>query len=401
MTKKNELNKLKRGTGNFNLVGKARIGDYTFKIDQESSREDSDWIYNQMNLGVDCGNQYGVIYCDLMGGYGTDRVNNIKVHGKKTNENDVEIDDFENRFDVNWDDRFEEEVLESIGDMAFITVGLEKNEKDKIVYKKFLSAYDAVEYINEILEEDMVINIKGNLKWSVYNDETQVKKEVTSIVLSKTTEDKFKAVFTQTIFLSKDAIGKFDKDNLTIPIESRIVDYFKTYNDVEVKTLLPMYKTFDLKIDINNKDKANKIIEMFNVKKSKTITQMVVEGYFSKGDMVEIGVSKEDIPADIQELIDCGLMEESDVLEKIAFANNGGNKKEKMYIKSPKLKFSGESEKKIPSVDKIVEAYKEDDFDISLILESLGKKDALEEALENEEDNDNAGTKNWLDGLDD
>lgn len=397
MAKKNEITKLKRGVGNFNLIGKAKIREYTFRLDQESSRADSDWIYNQLNLGVDCGTQYGVIYCDLMGGYGTDRENKILVHGKKENENKVMIDDFENRFEVNWDDRFEEEILESVGDMAFITVGLEKGEKDKVIYKKFLSAYDAVEYINEVLEEDMVLNVRGNLKWSVYNDEPQIRKEITSIVLSKATEDKFKATFNQTIFLSKDAIGKIDKDNLTIPIECRVVDYFKTYNDIEVKTLLPIYKTFDLKIDISNKDKANKIIEMFNVKKSKTITQMVVEGYFSKGDMVEIEISKDDFPDDIQELIDCGLMEEKDVLEKIAFANNGGNRKEKMYIKSPKIKFTGD-DKKTPSLDKVVEAYREDDFDISLILESLNIKDVLDEALENDEEDLDA--KDWLAGLD-
>ena len=398
MAKKNEITKLKRGVANFNLIGKAKIGEYTFNLDQESSRADSDWIYNQLNLGVDCGNQYGIIYCDMMGGYGTDRENKILVHGKKTNENNILVDDFDNRFEVNWDDRFEEEILESVGDMAFITVGLEKSDKDKVVYKKFLSQYDAIEYINEVLEEDMVVNVKGNLKWSLYNDEPQIKKEITSIVLSKATEDKFKAAFTQTIFLAKNAIGKVDKETLTIPIECRVVDYFKNYNDVEVKTLLPIYKTFDLKIDISNKDKANKIIEMFNVKKAKTITQMVVDGYFSKGDMLEVEVSKDDIPDDIQELIDCGLMDEQEVLEKIAFANNGGNKKEKMYIKSPKLKFTGD-DKKIPSIDKVVEAYKEDDFDISLILESLNIQDAFDQALENEEEEE-PDTNNWLEGLD-
>ena len=37
----------------FNVVGKAKVGDFTYKIDEHSER--SKWVYNALNLGIDCG----------------------------------------------------------------------------------------------------------------------------------------------------------------------------------------------------------------------------------------------------------------------------------------------------------------------------------------------------------
>ena len=100
MAKKNEKKPLekKKWVAQFNLVGKAKINDYTYKIDEKS--EKSDWIYNTLNLGVDCGEKFGNVYAEMMGGYGSDRDNVCFVHGK----NDDKKDDWDNRFTVDWDD---------------------------------------------------------------------------------------------------------------------------------------------------------------------------------------------------------------------------------------------------------------------------------------------------------
>ena len=167
-------------TANFNLIGTPKISeDYTFKTNERSDK--SKWIYNSMNLGVDCGEKHGVVYAELMGGYSEENENRIFAHGKK----DDDSDDFDKQIVVDWDDRFDEDILEEIGELSFITVGLEKTSEGKTFYKKFLSAYDAIAYIKEHLSEDMVLNIKGNLKYSSYNDTVQVRKNITSIVLSK------------------------------------------------------------------------------------------------------------------------------------------------------------------------------------------------------------------------
>ena len=64
---------------NFTLIGKAKINDYTFKIDEKA--EKSDWIYNSMNLGVDCGEKHGTVYAEMLGGYADERENVIYAHG--------------------------------------------------------------------------------------------------------------------------------------------------------------------------------------------------------------------------------------------------------------------------------------------------------------------------------
>ena len=176
---------------NFNLIGEAVIKnpEYTYKINERS--EKSAWIYNSLNLGVDCGEKCGIVYAELMGGYSDERQNVIYAHGKK----DDGSDDFSNRIEVAWEDRFNEEVLAEIGEMCFITVGLEKTNKGKTYYKKFLSAYDAIKYVEENLEDGMVVNVRGNLKYSTYQDNTQVRKEITSIVLSSAERDKYAACY--------------------------------------------------------------------------------------------------------------------------------------------------------------------------------------------------------------
>ena len=134
---------------NFTLIGTPKISeDYTFKIDERS--EKSNWVYNSMNIGIWCGEEFGTVYAELMGGYSTDNKNQIYAHGKKEDD----TDDFEKQIIVDWEDRFNESVLEEIGSLSFITVGLEKTNKGQTYYKNFLSAYDAIAYVKEHLTED-------------------------------------------------------------------------------------------------------------------------------------------------------------------------------------------------------------------------------------------------------
>ena len=116
----------------------------------------------------------------MLGGYSEENENVIYAHGK----NDDGSDNFDEKIIVAWEDRFNESVLESIGDLSFITVGLEKTDKGNIFYKNFLSMYDAIDYVKKHLTSDMVVNVLGNLKYSTYNDVTQVRKNITYIGLS-------------------------------------------------------------------------------------------------------------------------------------------------------------------------------------------------------------------------
>ena len=110
---------------NFNLIGKPIINDFTFKLNEKS--EKSNWVYNALNLGVDCGEAHGTVYAELMSGYSEENENRIYAHGKK----DDGSDDFEKQIIVDWEDRFNEDVLEEI----FGEVQDEFDEEEKYVKK--------------------------------------------------------------------------------------------------------------------------------------------------------------------------------------------------------------------------------------------------------------------------
>ncbi|XZH99881.1 hypothetical protein ACSXEK_15730 (plasmid) [Clostridium perfringens] len=190
MAKRNEITALKKGRSEFNLVGKAKVGDFTFKMDCQSAN--SDWIYNALNLGIECG-QNGTIYAEAMGGYGSERENRVYAHGKKTDENGRETDDFTNKITIDWEDRQDEEILKEVGDLAFFVAGLERDTEGKIVKRRFLSEYDFIQYIEENLQDGMAVNVKGGISYSVYNDNLQMKRKIKSIFLSQVEEKKARA----------------------------------------------------------------------------------------------------------------------------------------------------------------------------------------------------------------
>jgi hypothetical protein len=157
---KKEKAELKKGQATFTVVGNAKINDYTFKMD--SSSQNSDWVYNQIKLGVDTIKD-GIVFSEAMGGYGSGRENVVYVHGKKTNDSGKEVDDYSAQWKIDWDDRLNEEMYEEVGENCFFTVGLEKDAKGKTYYKKFLTQYDMIEYIKEHLEDGVTVRVQGKI----------------------------------------------------------------------------------------------------------------------------------------------------------------------------------------------------------------------------------------------
>ena len=369
---------------NFTLIGTPKISeDYTYKIDQHS--EKSNWVYNSMNLGIDCGERHGVIYAEMMGGYGEDRENRIYAHGKK----DDGSDDFEKQIIVDWEDRFDSDVLESIGDLSFITVGLEKTDKGYTYPKKFLSEYDAIAYVKEHLTEDMVVNVRGNLKYSSYNDNVQVRKNITSIVLSKVDDSsKYKATFTQSVLLDRDSasLKNIDKDKGVMYVNTRVLDYVKEVNGVEVKGQFPYNKQFEFELNLENEKQCNAIHEkLFKVKKD--VTQVTFEGEFIEGGAV-VTATLEDLPDDIKDLVLAGVYTEEEACAKCT-AN--GSKERRMVLKKPLIKLVGDD--KVPVVQKFEERYTEED----LILDYVYAKNAEEVPFN--EDAELDSSMDWINQL--
>lgn len=372
---------------NFTLVGKPIINDYTFKIDEKS--EKSNWIYNALNLGVDCGEKYGTVYAEMMGGYSEENENRIYAHGK----NDDGSDDFESQVVVAWEDRFNDEVLEDIGDLSFITIGLEKTNADKTHYKKFLSAYDAISYIKEHLTSDMVINVRGNLKYSSYNDTVQVRKNITSIALSKADDtSKYKATFTQSILIDKDSASfkNIDKDKGVMYVDARVLDYAKEFNGIEVKGQIPYKKTFEFAMNFENEKQCKTIYEKL-LKVKKGITQTTFEGDFIEGGAV-VTATLDDLPDEIKDLVLAGVYSEEEACAKCT-AN--GSRERRMILKKPMIKLVGDD--KIPVVQRFEGRYDEED----LILDCLNKTKANEPYTDDDEapfDTDD-NSMDWLNSL--
>ena len=387
MAEKKTITK-KDWVSNFTLIGKPKISDeYTFKIDEKS--EKSSWIYNSMNIGIDCGEKHGVVYAEMMGGYSEENENKIYAHGKK----DDGSDDFDKQIIVNWDDRFNDDVLEEIGDLSFITIGLEKTDKDKTFYKKFLSAYDAIAYVKEHLTEDMVVNVRGSLKYSSYNDNVQVRKNITSIALSKADDtSKYKATFTQSVLIDKDSasLKNIDKDKGVMFVDTKVLDYVKEVNGIEVKGQYPYSKQFEFEMNFENEKQCKTICEkLFKVKKG--VTQITFEGEFVEGGAV-VTATWDDIPDDIKDLVEMGMYSKEEALAKCT-AN--GSRERRMVLKKPMIKLVGDD--KTPVIQKFDERYNEED----LVLDYLFDKKSDDKPpfdTDDETDSDD-NSMDWLSKL--
>lgn len=375
---------------NFTLIGEAKVNDYTFKIDEHSNK--SSWIYNSMNLGIDCGEKFGTVFADLIGGYSEDRENIIYVHGKDENGND----DFGQTFTVDWEDRLNDEVLESVGDLCFITVGLEKTTTGKTYYKNFLSAYDAIAYAQEHLEDGMVVNVRGRLQYSIYNDNVQVRKTIQSIVLSNVDDSsKYVARFTQSVLLDKDSasLKDVDKDKGVMYVNARVLDYLKELNGVEIRGQYPYNVTFEFPMDLTKPDTCKKIHEkLFKVKKN--VRQVTFEGEFVEGGAV-VQTSWEDVPDDIKDLVEIGVYSKEEALQKCS-AN--GSRERRMLLKKPHIKLVGDD--KTPVIQVFDDKYTEDE----LIIDTGAAEDD-EEELPFDEDKSSSESSggdsdmSWLDEL--
>lgn len=373
-------------TSRFYLMGTPKIYEETFKIDQKS--KGSDWIYNSMSFQLNCGEKHGDIWVELMGGYGENNENKIFAHGKKEDGSD----DFEKSIVVDWDDRFNESVLEEIGDLSFISVGLEKTSKGNVFTKKFLHAYDAIEYVKEHLTPDMTITVSGNMKYSTYENRTQLKKNITKIELSDVTDpSQFYARFTQSILIDKDSasLKNIDKDKGVMYIDALVLDYVKEINGVEVKGQYPYSKQFEFGVDPKNEQLCKAIYEkLFKVKKG--ITQINFEGEFIESGAT-VMPTLDDISDDIKALIGIVYTEE-EALEACASNNK---KPRRMVLKKPQIKLVGEE--KVPVLQVFPEKYKEEDLILDYIYKSNSSVD--EAPFSEDTSNDSDSDLDWLSKL--
>lgn len=355
MAKTKERKALKKGKAAFNLIGRVKVTDKTFNLDNSY---DSGWTDNSMYVGVDCGNG-NTVYAEMRSGFFPDKDNVIRAYSKDEKDDAGKSKSVE----IAWEDRLDESLYDSISDSSFLTVGVEKDVKDKTVYKKFLTAYDAVEYLNEHLEDGMIVNVKGTIGYSEYEGNVSTKKEITSIVLSKIDDEAdFKATFSQTILVDSKSIGKKNDDKGTMELAAYVVDYVgKPKIDgekIEVKKNVTYPKTFEVAINENPEITAKMLQRFFKPKKGK-ITEITVTGNLVEGGST-VNITEDDIPDDIKELIEMGLYSEEEAEKKIAVGN--GSRERRMIIVKPDITYVGTGDDRKPTVAFEDGKYDEDDL---------------------------------------
>ena len=357
MAKTKERKALKKGKATFNLIGRVKVTDKTFNL---GNSYDSGWTDNSMYVGVDCGNG-NTVYAEMRSGFYSDpdKESVIRAYSKDEKDDAGKSKSVE----IAWEDRLDESLYDSISDSSFLTVGVEKDVKDKTVYKKFLTAYDAVEYLNEHLEDGMIVNVKGTIGYSEYEGNVSTKKEITSIVLSKIDDEAdFKATFSQTILVDSKSIGKKNDDKGTMELAAYVVDYVgKPKIDgekIEVKKNVTYPKTFEVAINENPEITAKMLQRFFKPKKGK-ITEITVTGNLVEGGST-VNITEDDIPDDIKELIEMGLYSEEEAEKKIAVGN--GNRERRMIIVKPDITYVGTGDDRKPTVAFEDGKYDEDDL---------------------------------------
>lgn len=378
----------------FSLVGKPAINEYTFILDAQS--KSSDWIYNTMNLDVDCGEKYGKIRCEMNGGYGAGRDNKCYVHGKKEDGSD----DFENFYQIDWEDREDIDILKDVGDLCFTKIGIEKDTNDEVVVYRFLSPYDAIRYLSETLTKDMMIRVNGRLEYTCYQDNIQIKKRINSIYLAKEKDEPI-AKFTQTMLIDKYSVGKKDNDKNIVPVSSYILEKFKEYRGIDLTDdlnrggkLVPLKLNFEYELDPEDVERTNKKIELlFKVKKG--YTMVTYEGVFVEGGAL-ITTTYDDLDDDIKDFVDTGVFSLEEALDRCT-ENKG--KVKRMIIKKPIIKMIGEEGSKVAQLQKFENKYSDEDLVLDYLIKNDTEDEEDEEELpfvENEEDiNDDS----WLDKL--
>lgn len=333
-------NKLKVSRNNtFQFDGHVIISDKTFTIN--ATNEKGDWIHNALNLGIDCG-ECGINYVNGMGGYSPIRDNVIYLQmvgedGKfLSGDNSTKI--------VNWNDRldFTEEDFKTINPQNVIRVSLEKDEKGISIQKRFISMYDAIEYIKDHLKDKDPVRVSGHIEYTPSEDgQDWYVRHVLDYIGIRQEEYLHPCAYADIMVLvDENTIGKPNVEEKTIPLYFNTLTYVRSvrgnkYNQtciVPVKVLLDATR-YDLSTELG-KQSFLKMKNFFTPAKDGFVDELQIKCIYSSG-VKKIEVTIDDVPTEIRKAIEAGLMFEDEVLGAMAISGNA--QKELIYYTVPTI----------------------------------------------------------------
>ncbi len=201
----------------------------------------------------------------------------------------------------------------------------------------------------------MVVNISGNVEYSVYNDEVQSRKKIKNIYLSKKPKEEYKATFTQTILLNKDSIDKkIENDEVTI--YAQVPEYVGKIGNTPVKKTLVFPQTYTIPLT----DGTKKLMTKYMKAKKGKITEITMEGEY-KSSVVVGEVNEDELSPDMKELVDMGLFTLEDAMEKQNQVIKGDRGTEVLMLRKPHVK-KGQGENSGVIINYVLDKYDETDL---------------------------------------
>ena len=394
-----EINVIKRGQQNFTLIGKAKLGQYSFKIDEKSKK--SSYIYSQANLTLKT--KEGEISASVMGGYNPERDNVIYAFTKGNKDNKGQS------IVVSWEDRFDEEIIETVADMKLFKAGVSKKEDGSIEYVKFLHPYDFINHLEQHMVDGEVYVVRGELQYQEYNGELKINKNITSVALAKeeiaNDPEAHEAKFSTTILTDNNFLGKPDKETMTVPVDAHVIDFFNEYHKQEIVRMvngkekngltMPVPMSFDFKI-AKDMETTKKLLKYLKPKRG-AVTEIVMEGIFSKsqGELKGEELTIDDLDDDIKFMVEIGAYTLEEALGKVNFVY-GEKTPEKMLLTRPAIKkVEGKDGSSTLIVNYTPDKYNEEDLVIENILKvnnakfKTNEEDEEEDIFNEEETEDN------------
>lgn len=178
---------LKRTYGSFEAIGILSLYGKTVEEKQESlnkmfelnQQSKNGKLYSRFVISLNCGKDR-LSFATISGTEDMGKENGFFAHSK---------DDFNATRRIPYESRFDEDELADTSFNDYIYVGLERGtnpvtNKAYTIGKKFLSPYDAINYIAQTIGDNQVLHIRGKIDYSVYKGKVQVRKNITSITLA-------------------------------------------------------------------------------------------------------------------------------------------------------------------------------------------------------------------------
>ena len=308
------MTEIKKGISRFQLLGKVKLNDKTFALNQKG-KNNSNYVFNQLNLGVDCGvEEPNVIYAGLLGGYDTVKDSTIYCHGVKTDDNGKVTDDYDTPIQVAFKDRYVER--DDIAESCYIVIGIVKDTNGNTVKKRFLSEYDAVAYLKENLVDGSTVSVRGNLKFTSYQGKTQCKREIVSIWVSTAEQKDFKASFEQQVWFTQDGFNEQPDEDGFMNIYGYVPDYFN-------KDVKNVCYPFTLAIDTKAMPKYPIIIKNYlRPEKAENVNKVSLEGRWVKTDN-SVEITYEDLSEDLKAQVDLGMLTAEEALGRAVGSSRG------------------------------------------------------------------------------